>query len=188
MKTAVRIGLVVALAVLGVWLWTILFPGPEKVIRRRLLDLARTVSSPGDESDLMRLAAARRVAEFFSTNIEVNIESPRFGRRAFMDRDQITQGALYARSRPGGLQVAFPDITVTVAPDKQSAEADVTVQARWGAETDPTVQEMKFTLSFVDGQWLIPRVETVRTLSRWPQIRPAILNFALRRPPFIVEA
>jgi hypothetical protein len=32
------------------------------------------------------------------------------------------------------------------------------------------VQEMKFRLQKIDGQWLITRVETVRTLSWHPQI------------------
>jgi hypothetical protein len=59
---------------------------------------------------------------------------------------------------------------VTVAPDKQSAVADLTVQANISGEPDPIVQEMKFTLRKIDGRWLITRVETVRTLSRCPQI------------------
>jgi len=41
MKLIVRIVLVVALAALGVWIWTVLFPNPEKVIRQRLTELAR---------------------------------------------------------------------------------------------------------------------------------------------------
>ena len=74
MKIIIRIVLLAALAALGVWLWTVLFPGPEKVIRRRLTELARTVSSSPGESDLTRLAAARSVAGFFSTNVEMNVD------------------------------------------------------------------------------------------------------------------
>ncbi|HTY86505.1 MAG TPA: hypothetical protein VMB80_03495 [Candidatus Acidoferrum sp.] len=188
MKTALRIGFALALSVLAVWLWTVLFPSPEKVIRRRLLELARTVSTPGNESDLARLAAAHGVAGFFSTNIELNIESPRYGRQNLTDREEITQAVYYARSRPGGVQVTFPDITVTVAPDRQSAEAHLTVEARLGTDPDATVQQMKFNLRLVDGRWLITRVETVRTLSRRPPVRSGILNFALRQAPFIVRA
>ena len=43
MKIIIRIALLAALAALGIWLWTVLFPRPEKVIRRRLTELARTV-------------------------------------------------------------------------------------------------------------------------------------------------
>ena len=79
------------------------------------------------------------------------------------------QAALGARSALSGLKVQFPDINITVAPDKQSAVADLTVEANVAGERDPIVQEMKFTLQKTDGEWLITRVETVRTLS--------ILNF-----------
>jgi hypothetical protein len=170
MKLIVRIVLVVALAALGIWLWTVLFPNPEKVIRQRLTELARTASSSSGESDLARLAAARSLAGFFSTNVEFQVELPELARYSIMDRDEIMQAALMARSRAGGLKVKFPDINETVAPDKQSAVADLTVEANISGERDPLVQEMKFTLQKIDGQWLITRVETVRTLSGLPQI------------------
>lgn len=170
MKLIFRIVLVAVLAALGIWLWTVLFPNPEKVIRQRLMELARTASSSPGESDLARLAAARSLAGFFSTNVELQVELPELSRYSIMDRDEIMQAALMARSRAGGLKVKFPDINVTVAPDKQSAVADLTVQANISGEPDPIVQEMKFTLRKIDGRWLITRVETVRTLSRCPQI------------------
>jgi hypothetical protein len=170
MKIALRFILFAVLVALGVWLWFILFPSPEKVIRRRLTELARTVSSSSNEGDLARLGAARSVAGFFSTNVELNVELPELGQRNSMDREEITQAALLARSRAGGVQVKFPDINITVAPDKQSAVADLTVEAKVSGEHDPFVQQMKFTLHKIDGQWLITRVETVRTLSGLPQI------------------
>ena len=51
MKIALRLVLLAALAALGVWLWMILFPSPEKVIRQRFAALARAASSSADESD-----------------------------------------------------------------------------------------------------------------------------------------
>jgi hypothetical protein len=170
MKIALRFILFAALMALGVWLWFILFPSPEKVTRKRLVELARTASSLSGESDLARLAAARRVAGFFSANVELNVELPELGQRNSMDREEITQAALMARSRAGGVQVKFPDINIAVAPDKQSAVADLTVQANVSGERNPFVQQMKFTLKKIDGQWLITRVETVHTLSWRPQI------------------
>jgi acyl CoA:acetate/3-ketoacid CoA transferase alpha subunit len=157
--------LLAALAALGIWLWTVLFPSPEKVVRRRLTELARTVSSSANESDLTRLAAARSVAGFFAATVELNVDLPELGQHNSMDREEITQLALMGRSRAGGLRVKFPDINITVAPDQQSAVADLTVEANVSGEHDPIVQEMKFTLRKTDGQWLITRVETVRTLT-----------------------
>ena len=165
MKVIIRIVLLAALAALGIWLWTVLFPRPEKIIHRRLTELARTVSSSANESDLTRLAAARSVAGFFAATVELNVDLPELGQHNSMDREEITQLALMGRSRAGGLRVKFPDINITVAPDQQSAVADLTVEANVSGEHDPIVQEMKFTLRKTDGQWLITRVETVRTLT-----------------------
>ena len=165
MKIALRFILLAALVALGVWLWFVLFPSPEKVIRQRLTELARIASFSSNESDLARLAAARSLAGFFFTNVEFQVELPELARRDSMDRNEITQAAFAVRSRAGGLKVKFPDINVTVAPDKQSAVADLTVEANISGERDPMVQEMKFTLQKIDGKWLITRVETVRTIS-----------------------
>ncbi|MFZ0827590.1 MAG: hypothetical protein WAO02_09235 [Verrucomicrobiia bacterium] len=165
MKIFFRMLLVAALAALGVWLWAVLFPSPEKVIGHRFAELARTASVPAGAGDLARLAAARSLAGFFSTNVEMNLDLPRFGQLSSMDREEITQMALAAGSRGGGLQVRFPDINITVAPGRQSAVVDLTVTAVVAGEPDTIVQEMKITLHKIDGQWLITRVETVRTLS-----------------------
>ena len=86
MKIALRFILFAALVALGVWLWFILFPRPEKVIRWRLTELARTVSSSANESDLARLAAARSMAGFFAANVELNVDLPELGQRSSMDR------------------------------------------------------------------------------------------------------
>jgi hypothetical protein len=165
MKIALRFILFAALVALGVWLWFILFPRPEKVIRWRLTELARTVSSSANESDLARLAAARSVAGFFAATVELNVDLPELGQHNSLDREEITQLALMGRSRAGGLRVKFPDINITVAPDQQSAVADLAVEANISGERDSVVREMKFTLRKTDGQWLITRVETVRTLT-----------------------
>jgi len=172
MKIIFRIALLAALAALGVWLWTVLFPNPEKIIRKRLVELAHAASSSPDESDLARLAAAHRVAGFFSTNVEFNVELPEYDQHSSLTRAEITQAALYARARAGGLQVKFPDINVMVAPGKRSATADLTVTATGGGESYSFVQEMKFTLHKIGGRWLITRVETVKTLSEHRQISP----------------
>ena len=62
------------------------------------------------------------------------------------------------------LTVTFPDVTVIVDSDQESAVADLTLQARVSGEQEMVVQEMKATLRKINGQWLIVKVETVRTL------------------------
>jgi hypothetical protein len=178
MKIVLRVLSVAALVAVGVWLWTVLFPSPEKVIRQRLATVAKRASFTADESALARLADAESLAGYFSTNVEIDLDVPGRFQLTITGRDEVTQHAAAADSMVSSLSVEFLDVTVTLGPDKQSAVADFTVEARVGGEPDLIVQEMKFTLRKIDGQWLITRVETIRTLS--------ILNLELPRAPSIV--
>jgi len=165
MKTVVRLIIFAALVALGVWLWFVLFPGPEKIIRQQLTDLARSASFSASEGELARLGAAQKLAGFFATNVEVDINVPGRIQHRLLGREEIQQAAIGARSTLGGMKVAFPDINLTVAPDKQSAVADVTVTADVAGEHDSIVQELKITFELNAGEWLITHIETVRTLS-----------------------
>jgi len=179
MKIVFRVLLLAALVALGVWLWTILSPSPEKIIRRQLDGVAKHASFTADEGNLARLASAQGLADYFATNVEVNINTRDSDRQEFVGRAQITQAALAARSEVGSLSVKFLDVDVAVAQDKQSATADVTVDANVSGQPDAIVQEVKITLQKISGQWLITRVETIRILS--------ILDFEPARAPFIVD-
>jgi hypothetical protein len=165
MKIIFRLVLAAGLIAFGVWLWFILFPSPEKVIHKRLVALANTVSFSSNQGNLARLAGAPNLGDFFSPDVEVDINVPGRVQERLMSRQEIVQATVGARSTISWLKVKFPDINITVAPDKQSAVADLTVEARVSGRQDPIVQEMKFTLQKTDGKWLVARIETVRTLS-----------------------
>lgn len=165
MKIAVRLVLVLALIALGFWLWTVLFPSPEKIVHQKLLSLATDVSFSPDENNLVKMAHVQSVADFFTTNVEVDINVPGRDAQTLSGRDEITTAVMASRQTASSLQVKFPDINVTVAPDKNSAVADVTVDATVSGEHDAVVQEVKFTFEKVDGHWLISKVETVKTVS-----------------------
>ena len=162
MKTVYRLVLLVALVAAGFWLWTILFPGPEKIVRKRLAQVAAEVSFNSGENPLVIAVRSENLAARFSTNVEVNVNVPEFGRQGFVGRAEITQAAAGARVRLGSLKVEFPDMSVTVAPDKQSAVADVAVKFEASGEKGSNLQEIKFTFQKIDGDWLVTRVETVR--------------------------
>lgn len=164
MKNVLRVVLVLAVAALGVWLWLVLFPSPEKVIARQFEKLARDASVQPGAGYLPRMVGAQKVGGFFSTNVEINIDLPGRQQHGTMSRDDIVQAVLAAHSA-GGLTVKFPDINVMVGADKETAQADITVEAQVPGEQDMMVQEMKFTLRKINGKWLITRVQTVRTLS-----------------------
>jgi hypothetical protein len=165
MKMVFRFVLLAAIVTAGVWLWTVFFPAPEKIIRRNLSEIARDASFEGNQNPLAGMAAVQKLAAFFSTNVIVNLDMPGREPRTFAGRDEIVQAAAAARGSLNGLKIEFLDVNVTVAPDKQSAVTDLTARAQAAGDRDFNVQEMKFTFQKTGGQWLITRVETVRTLS-----------------------
>jgi len=159
-----RIFLLVVLAALGYGIVRFFFPDPVKVIRKQLTGLAQTVSFDANEGALAKLSNAQKVGSFFLSDVEVIVDIPNQGNRTFVGRDDLVQAAHVARRDLSGLQVEFPDIEVLVGRDGQSATANVTVRAQMAGARDDHVQELRFTLEKVEGDWLIGRIQTVKTL------------------------
>jgi hypothetical protein len=165
MKMGFRAFGVVILVLLGAWLWTVFFPSPQKIIRQRMEAVAKCVSFAPGEGLLVRMAGAQSLAGYFATNAEINLEAPGHEQFTLMGRSQITQAALTSRSALGSLKVKFLDVSVNIAPNRESATVDLTVDANITDQRDVFVQEVKILLRKINGEWLITRVETVRTLS-----------------------
>ena len=102
---------------------------------------------------------------YFGPEVRFTIEMPGHSPSVFTDRNELLGAAIRFRSVVGSLQLDFLDIVVTVAPDRQSAVAHLTAEAKIGGESDLMVQELRFKLRKIDGTWLITEVETVKTLS-----------------------
>ncbi|HEV2320143.1 MAG TPA: nuclear transport factor 2 family protein [Verrucomicrobiae bacterium] len=166
MKIILRVIVVIALAVLAVWLWTAFFPRPEGAIRKQLAKLAEDVSFSQNENNLMKIADAQSVADFFSSNVEVNITIPEHEQQTLAGRDEIRAAALASLQQATELNVKFPDVNVTVAPDRYSATADVTLDVKVSGERDAIIQELNISFRKIEGQWLISKVETVQGVSK----------------------
>jgi ketosteroid isomerase-like protein len=166
MRIVLRLIVAIALVALGVWLWTILFPSPEKIIRKQLAKLAQDASFSQNENDLVKMADAQGVADFFTDNVEVNITVPSHEPVTLTGKGEIRTAALASRQQATALDVKFPDVNVTVSPDRNSAAADVTVDANVSGERDAVIQELQITFQKVDGHWLISKMETVEGVSK----------------------
>jgi len=159
-----RLFLIAVLVAAAIWGWRLLFPGPEQVIRKELAQLAAASSIVPNEAPLTKLAKAQRLASFFTTDAEVMVDIPNRSLQAFNGREEIQQAALGARAILNSLRVHFVDIEVNVAPNKQLAIAHLTATADLPGEKVPEVEELQFGFKKVDRDWLISRVETVKTL------------------------
>jgi ketosteroid isomerase-like protein len=160
-----RLFLWAVVATVAGWGWVALHPSPERLIRKQLAGVAHAVSFGPGQGNLAKLANAERLAGYFSTNVDVQIDVPSRQEHRLVGRDEVQQAALGARASMHALDVTFPDVAVIVNADQESAVADLTLEAQSEGEMDRFVQEMKVTLRKIDGQWLIVKVETVRTLS-----------------------
>ena len=165
MKILFRLGLLTLFAALAFWLWTVCFPAPEKVIRQRLDKVATLLSFNSKEGNIARVANVLQLTGSFAPNIEITVDAPAQSQQAFHGRDEIHTAALAARQNLAGLAVEFVDQTITLTPDKTEATVILTGKARVSGDRDLFVQELKFRLQKINGEWLIIRIETVRTLT-----------------------
>src|ERR1035441_4250388 len=125
-KWGKRIILLAVLGALGYWGWTVLFPSPEKVIRKQLGELARTASFSSNEGLMAKGWNAALLVGFFTTDGPVTIHVPG-AQHTITGRDELIQAALGARQLVNSLTIDFPDIKVTVAPGKQFSCTTMTI-------------------------------------------------------------
>lgn len=162
------IKLIILLAVLGgvAWfLWTKFFPSPDRVIRKRVGELARVASFGPGEGELAKMANAAEVAGFFTKDVEILVDVPGYQRQSFTGREHLFQAATAVRMRLQGLSVEFLDVNVTVGPDRKSARLNLTGKANIPGEKDFMVQELEFHMVRDGRDWFIRRVATMRTLN-----------------------
>ena len=164
MKIVTRIILVIALAALGYWLWTIFFPNPEKVVLKRIASLANTATISASDGAIVRAAKVSSVIGYFATDAEIEFNTPETGSRTVTGRDEIREMAAGGFANVHSLNVKFDDATARVAADKQSADVSCTARVTPGDSKDFGLQELRFQLKKIDGDWLITKVETVKTL------------------------
>jgi hypothetical protein len=160
-----RLLLAALLIAAGVWAWQAFFPGPEKAIRRNLKDFAQAVSFSGNEGPLTKVSKSQTAAAFCTTNIEISFEASGYPPQSLSGTAELFQALMLVRSRLSAFQVEFLDVVISLAPNKESAVADLTARGRSPGERDIQVMELKFTLRKIKGQWLIRKIETVKTLS-----------------------
>ena len=165
MQKSLRFLIAAVLIGLGIWGWRVLFPSPERVIRRRLAALAATASFQPEQGMVLRTYKAGKLIGFFTTDAVINLDSRGYDPRTLTGRDELQQATL-AASRYDGITIEFLDVNVTLGPYNQTAIANLTARATVEGQRDFFVQEFNFMLKKVGGQWLIYRIESVKTLSQ----------------------
>ena len=144
-KWFARIILLAALGAVGYWGWTVCFPSPEKVIRKRLVELAKEASFSSNEGIMATAWNATLLGGFFTTDVQVTISVPGT-EHSINGRDELLQAAMGARKVVSSLKIDFPDIKVAVAPDKQSAVVNVTARGKVVEQKEDYLQELRLRM------------------------------------------
>jgi len=164
LKRAFRIVAGALLIAAVVWIYQILFPGDEKLIRKLLAQAAETAAVKPDENPIFKLAGANKLVGFFSPDAELNMYVSGTDIRSISGRDDLLQAVTAARAGLQEAKIQLHEVHVNVDPDRQSAGAQLVASAYINGGADPLVQELKMQLKKIDGRWKIVRVETVKTL------------------------
>jgi hypothetical protein len=159
-----RLVAVLVLAGLGFFGWQVLHPSPEKVIRERMKEVARLASVQPNESQLARLANAQKLTSFLTHDVEISVELPGHSRQSWNGIDEVREAVVAAEANIRALKVEFPGVQVTVGPDKKTAFVALTAEGTIPGERDINLQELQVSLKKSDNEWLIKKVETVRSL------------------------
>lgn len=157
--------LVIGVVAVATLLWQRFGYNEPASVKKMLHAVAKTVSIPQGETTIQAGLAVSRLLEFLTKDVQVDVEGPGSGKYSFHGREEIREALMYARKNMGPLDVRFLDIAVTVAPDRQTAEAQLTVQASRPGEREPWVQAVRVQLQKVERNWRIQRAETIRPLT-----------------------
>lgn len=164
MKIAVRLLLLAALAGLGFWLSTILFPSPEKIVLKKMSNLAAIATVKAGDGNITRATKVSNLIGYFSTDAEIIFDISGVGTRTLSGRDEIRETAAGAFTQLTSMNVLIFDATAKVAADQQSAVVTCTARVNVGDGKDFGIQELRVEFKKIDREWLITRAETVKTL------------------------
>ena len=136
----------------------------EKVIRKRLGELAQAASFSPKEGLIAKAWNASVLGEYFTPDVQVTVDVPGT-QHTLSGRDELLQAAVGARSAVGSLSLEFPDIKIVVAPDQNSAVVNLTAKGKVGGQRDFYLQELRLRMTKIKRDWLIDQIQTVKTLS-----------------------
>lgn len=163
--------MVLLVIALSIWLWRYFHPTPQEAIRRRLADVARAASYTEPGGLIARAAKAQKLAGYFAPEVAIRIDLPDQSRHEAASRDEIMGITMRLRTFFRSFKVQLLDPNITVGADQRSAIVDLTLRAETPGDQYLIVQEIKCTMRQVGGEWIILRVDTVKTLNRAPTPR-----------------
>jgi hypothetical protein len=131
---------------------------PHRAVKRRLGELASTLSVPANETDLGRVTRLAQLRGYLADNIHV-----RAGRsqHELSSRDAVMV-AVSGWTPPAGWNVDFVDADVKVDSDSTArafVTADMTTRDSQTGEQALDSREAQLSMTYLDGQWVVNDVD-----------------------------
>ena len=131
---------------------------PARAVKRRLGEVAATLSMPAGESQMARVARFARLRGYLAENIHVRAGADG---RELTSRDEALAVASIWRPSEGGWDVHFADLHITLESDA-AARAYLTVEVTTpDPQGRPTVDARDATVALArqNGEWVITEAE-----------------------------
>jgi ketosteroid isomerase-like protein len=144
--------------------WFALFwRSEERVLRRRLVRLAKLAEKTSTETPLSAMNRMRQIGDYFAAEIEL---VPGSGLPTAMGRQEVLFFVQNVRSSLQKLQVRVREQRVSVSPDRAVATAHVVVQVtvQHAGETTTEVREGIVEWRRVNDRWQIYRLKAADTI------------------------
>ncbi len=165
MKIFSRLVLLAVAVALGFGVWAVLFPSPEKAVLKKISGLATTATISASDGNLTRAAKVSNLISYFTPDAEISFEVTDYHARTLSGREEIREAAVAGFTGLTSLKVQFLDATARIAAYQLTADVSCTARVTAGNSKEFGVQELHIQLKKIAGDWLIARVETVKTLS-----------------------
>jgi hypothetical protein len=139
---------------------------PARAVKRRLGELAATLSVPAAGSDVGRVTRLAQLRHYLAEDIHVRAGS---AGPDISSRDEVLAAIASWRPSPGGWDVQFVDVLITVDSDT-TARAYLTVEVtspdRQTRQPTVDAREASVVLAKRNGEWVITNAESKETLTR----------------------
>jgi hypothetical protein len=131
---------------------------PSRAVKRRLGEVAATLSMPENESHVAMVARMGRLRHFLAANVRVRDAATG---RELTSRDEALAVAAVWKPSPNRFDVHFADLRITLDSDT-AARVYMTVEVTTpGPQGQPTVDARDATVALArqDGEWIVTEAE-----------------------------
>ena len=147
------------------FLVSLIFPGDETLIDRKLDALAEFVSISPQQGLMTREDIRAQVDTFFDSEIRIQLNLPDGQANLFLSGiEKLKEYILMVRSQVRLLNVDFLEQSIEITEPHTKAVAFVTVRARVPSRPELEFSEFRLDLVKKDNEWKITHVESIRPL------------------------